>query len=408
VVAPTSVCHNWTSEIEKFAPTLKVCSFTDSNREEALASLKAMDVFICSYTLLQQEADLLASTTWQMIILDEAQAIKNASTKRFQAAIRLQGNFKLALTGTPIENHLEEIWSLFRFITPGLLGSRDSFQKRFLTTLDKEKDKRRKDALKRLIQVFILRRTKSAVLQELPPRTDQTIFVEMTPEEVSFYEALRRQALSNISNLEEQGGKRKIHILAEITRLRRACCHASLVYKEADLASSKMKVFLDLVEELLANNHQALVFSQYVGYLDLVRQELDKKEISYQYLDGRTPAAERKKQVDAFQAGKSSLFLLSLKAGGTGLNLTAADYVIHLDPWWNPAVEDQASDRAHRLGQQRPVTIYRLIMQNSIEEKIVELHKNKRDMADDLLEGSHKTDKMSEEDLMKLISFEGV
>jgi SNF2 family DNA or RNA helicase len=343
-----------------------------------------------------------------MIILDEAQAIKNASTKRFQAAIRLQGNFKLALTGTPIENHLEEIWSLFRFITPGLLGSRDSFQKRFLTTLDKEKDKRRKDALKRLIQVFILRRTKSAVLQELPPRTDQTIFVEMTPEEVSFYEALRRQALSNISNLEEQGGKRKIHILAEITRLRRACCHASLVYKEADLASSKMKVFLDLVEELLANNHQALVFSQYVGYLDLVRQELDKKEISYQYLDGRTPAAERKKQVDAFQAGKSSLFLLSLKAGGTGLNLTAADYVIHLDPWWNPAVEDQASDRAHRLGQQRPVTIYRLIMQNSIEEKIVELHKNKRDMADDLLEGSHKTDKMSEEDLMKLISFEGV
>jgi SNF2 family DNA or RNA helicase len=261
--------------------------------------------------------------------------------------------------------------------------------------------------LKKLIQLFVLRRTKNAVLQELPPRTEQTILIEMTPEEVSFYEALRRQALTKLSNLHDQekgGGQRKIHILAEITRLRRACCHPILVDKDITLGSSKMKVFLELVEEFLDNNHQALVFSQYVGYLALVREELDKKGISYQYLDGSTPSAERKKQVEAFQAGKSSLFLLSLKAGGTGLNLTAADYVIHLDPWWNPAVEDQASDRAHRMGQQRPVTIYRLIMQNSIEEKIGELHKNKRELANEILEGSHTPTKMSEEDLLSLLS----
>jgi SNF2 family DNA or RNA helicase len=411
VVAPTSVCHNWIAEMAKFAPTLVPHTFGDSKRDTLVKSLKAMDVLICSYTLLQQEEEILEAKKWQMIVLDEAQAIKNAGTKRFQVATKLQGTVRLALTGTPIENHLEEIWSLFRFIAPGLLGSREGFQKRFLTPLEKDKDqgkdKSRMMGLKKLIQLFVLRRTKNAVLQELPPRTEQTILIEMTPEEVSFYEALRRQALTKLSNLHDQekgGGQRKIHILAEITRLRRACCHPILVDKDITLGSSKMKVFLELVEELLDNNHQALVFSQYVGYLALVREELDKKGISYQYLDGSTPSAERKKQVEAFQAGKSSLFLLSLKAGGTGLNLTAADYVIHLDPWWNPAVEDQASDRSHRMGQQRPVTIYRLIMQNSIEEKIGELHKNKRELANEILEGSHTPIKMSEEDLLSLLS----
>jgi SNF2 family DNA or RNA helicase len=367
-----------------------------------------MDVLVCSYTLLQQEEDILTKKKWQVIVLDEAQSIKNSETKRFRAAIKLQGNLKIALTGTPVENHLEEIWSLFQFIAPGLLGSRKAFQKRFLTPLDEDKAKARMRGLKKLIQLFVLRRTKNAVLQELPPRTDQTILIEMNPEELSFYEALRRQALTNIANLQDQqeSGKRKIYILAEITRLRRACCHPNLVNKDIKVSSSKIKVFLELVKELLESNHQALVFSQYVGYLTMIREALDKKGIAYQYLDGSTPANERKNQVQAFQEGNSSLFLLSLKAGGTGLNLTAADYVIHLDPWWNPAVEDQASDRAHRMGQQRPVTIYRLIMQNSIEEKIVELHKSKREMAAEILEGSDTPSKMSEADLLNLISTE--
>jgi SNF2 family DNA or RNA helicase len=410
VVAPTSVCHNWIAEMGKFAPTLVTHILDDAKRDSLVKSLKVMDVLVCSYTLLQQEEEILAAKKWQMIVLDEAQAIKNAGTKRFQAATKLQGTVKVALTGTPVENRLEEIWSLFRFIAPGLLGSREGFQKRFLSPLEKDKeqgkDKVRMMGLKKLIQLFVLRRTKNAVLQELPPRTEQTILIEMTPEEVSFYEALRRQALTNLSNLQDQkgGGQRKIHILAEITRLRRACCHPSLVNKDITLGSSKMKVFLELVDELLDNNHQALVFSQYVGYLALAREELDKRGIVYQYLDGSTPAADRKKQVEAFQVGKSSLFLLSLKAGGTGLNLTAADYVIHLDPWWNPAVEDQASDRAHRMGQQRPVTIYRLIVQNSIEEKIAALHKDKRELADEILEGSNIPTKVSEEDLLQLLS----
>ena len=333
-----------------------------------------------------------------MIVLDEAQAIKNTTTKRFQAAIRLKGAFKLALTGTPIENHGEEIWSLFRFIAPGLLGSLESFRKRFLEDLSK------KASLKSLINMFILRRTKSVVLQELPSRTDQTLLIDMEPEEFAFYEALRRDALKKVLHFDNTNiGQRKIHILAEMTKLRQACCHPQLAQKDISLPSSKLKAFSHLVDDLLENNHQALVFSQYVSYLTLVRKTLDNKNIPYQYLDGSTPAEMRKKQVQAFQEGQSPLFLLSLKAGGSGLNLTAADYVIHLDPWWNPAVEDQASDRAHRLGQTRPVTIYRLIMKNTIEERILELHKSKRDLAEELLEGTHVTTKLSEEDLLRLM-----
>jgi SNF2 family DNA or RNA helicase len=406
VVAPTSVCHNWIAEMGKFTPTLVPHTFDQPNRERLVQSLQTMDVLVCSYTLLQQEEAILSNKTWQMIVLDEAQSIKNAGTKRFQAAIKLQGAIKVALTGTPVENHLEEIWSLFRFLAPGLLGSREEFQKRFLSSGEKDKDKVKMMGLKKWVQLFVLRRTKNAVLQELPPRTEQTILVERSLEEESFYEALRRQALVNLSHLsdDQNQGQRKIHILAEITRLRRACCHPRLVDKDLTIGSSKMKVFLELVDDLLDNNHQALVFSQYVGYLTFVREALDQKGIAYQYLDGSTPSQERKRQVEAFQSGKSSLFLLSLKAGGTGLNLTAADYVIHLDPWWNPAVEDQASDRAHRMGQQRPVTIYRLIVQQSIEEKISALHKEKRDLADEILEGSHTPTKMTEEDLLALLS----
>jgi SNF2 family DNA or RNA helicase len=405
IVAPTSVCHNWVAEIEKFAPTLSCHLLGEvNNREDKIVKITSNDILICSYTLLQQEIEFLEAKKWEIVVLDEAQAIKNSTTKRFQAAIQLNSKHRLALTGTPIENNLEEIWSLFRFVAPGLLGSKESFQKRFITSVNPEKDKNRRLALKNLIQLFMLRRTKNAVLQELPSRTEQTVFIDASAEESAFYEAIRRQALLNLSSIEEKKGGRKIHILAEISRLRRTCCHPKLTSPEINLPSSKLNVFFNLVDELLQNNHQALVFSQFVGYLDLVKKGLDEKNIPYQYLDGTMAALDRKKQVEDFQGGKSSLFLLSLKAGGTGLNLTAADYVIHLDPWWNPAVEDQAADRAHRMGQKRPVTIYRLIVRNSIEEKILALHKNKRDLADELLEGSNQIAKMTEEDLMELLS----
>ena len=363
-----------------------------------------MDVLVTSYGLLNLESALLSEKPWQMAVLDEAQAIKNAGTKRAQASMMLQAEFRLALTGTPVENYLEELWSLFHFINPGLLGSLESFRKRFALPIERG-DKSARQALKALVAPFILRRTKSAVLTELPARTEQTILVDLDDDERALYEALRRRAIERIENLPgDAGGQRKIHILAEITRLRRACCHPSLAAPEASgMEGAKLSLFLELVDELLRNRHKALVFSQYVGFLDIVRKALDERGIAYKYLDGQTPAREREKRVNAFQAGEGDLFLISLKAGGTGLNLTAADYVIHLDPWWNPAVEDQASDRAHRIGQQRPVTIYRLAVAGTIEQGILGLHKDKRQMAAELLDGSEASAKLSDEELIGLL-----
>jgi SNF2 family DNA or RNA helicase len=221
--------------------------------------------------------------------------------------------------------------------------------------------------------------------------------------ERAFYEALRQCALETIAALDSAPGKRKLHILAEITRLRRACCNPALIDAAAALPAAKQEAFLELVEELIRNRHRALVFSQFVGHLTLIRAALDERGIGYEYLDGGTPPAERARRVTAFQNGAAPLFLISLRAGGTGLNLTAADYVVHLDPWWNPAVEDQASDRAHRIGQQRPVTVYRLIMQDSIEQRILRLHADKRDLATELLEGAEVSARLSEEALLDLI-----
>ena len=402
VVAPTSVCGNWEAELSRFAPSLKTLRLAETDdRGETLKSLRPGDVLIASYGLLGREEDRLAAISWAMAVLDEAQAIKNPDTQRAKASQRLTAGFRLALTGTPVENALDELWSLFRFVNPGLLGSREAFGKRFATPIERDGDANAKAALKALVRPFLLRRTKAAVLAELPARTEQTILIERDDEERAFYEALRRHALER---LEEAGGERtRIHILAEITKLRQACCHPALATPEAGVPSAKLEALLELVEELREGRHRALVFSQFVGHLDKVRTAIDAAGITYQYLDGSTPAREREKRVAAFEAGDGDLFLISLKAGGFGLNLTAADYVIHLDPWWNPAVEDQASDRAHRIGQHRPVTIYRLIVKDSIEEGIVAMHRHKRDLADALLEGAEASGRLSDEDLLDLI-----
>ncbi len=404
VIAPTSVCPNWEAEIGRFAPTLRTHRLPVTESRAALvAGLGPRDVLVCSYGLLQQAGEALTGRDWQMVVLDEAQAIKNAETKRAQAVQALRAGFRLALTGTPVENYLDELWSLFNFVNPGVLGSREGFQKRFARPIEREKDPLARQALRALIRPFLLRRTKAAVLSELPPRTEQTLNVEMSGTEQAFYEALRQRSLERIAALDAPQGKRKIQILAEITRLRRACCNPALIDAAANVPSGKLGAFLELVEDLIRNRHRALVFSQFVGHLELVRAALDARGIRYEYLDGGTPSAERERRVAAFQAGGADLFLISLRAGGTGLNLTAADYVVHLDPWWNPAVEDQASDRAHRIGQERPVTIYRLIMQNSIEEQILRLHRDKRDLASELLEGTETTAQLSEEALLDLI-----
>jgi len=406
IIAPTSVCMNWVSEAQKFAPTLNIIQFSGANRQKLLDGLQPLDMLVCSYGLLQQEevAQMLSLVQWQTIVLDEAQAIKNMTTKRSQAAMNLKSNFKLLTTGTPIENHLGELWNLFRFINPGLLGSFESFNQRFAIPIEKYQDKLARNKLKKLIQPFLLRRTKNQVLEELPSRTEILLHVELSREEKAFYEALRRQAISKLTESDADAGKKHLQVLAEIMKLRRACCNPSLVMPSSELPSSKLQLFGEVLGELLENRHKALVFSQFVDHLHIIRDYLEQQGINYQYLDGSTSVAERKKRVDAFQAGSGDVFLISLKAGGTGLNLTAADYVIHTDPWWNPAVEDQASDRAHRIGQQRPVTIYRLVAKDTIEEKIVQLHHHKRDLADSLLEGTDMSGKISTEALLQLIS----
>jgi len=402
VVAPTSVCMNWEQEINRFAPTLKMHMLSGQDREEVINGLGKYDLLITSYTLLQQEVELLEEVDWQCIVLDEAQAIKNAATKRSKAAKRLPAKFRLITTGTPIENHLGELWNLFAFINPGLLGSYKQFNARFGIPIEKHHDRDARLSLKKLIRPFMLRRIKSQVLEELPPRTETTLRVEMSPKEVIFYEALRQQAIENIEGNAEKSG-RHLRILAEIMRLRRACCNPRLISEDVKIPSTKLQVFSEIVEELLGSRHKALVFSQFTGHLALIREYLDGKGIVYKYLDGTTPAKERQRQVDQFQAGEGDLFLISLKAGGLGLNLTAADYVIHMDPWWNPAVEDQAADRAHRIGQKRPVTVYRLVTANTIEEKIVRLHQEKRDLANSLLEGSDVGARINADELLELI-----
>ncbi len=408
VLAPTSVCMNWASEAERFAPSLQVKDFgagDRTDRQQLLDDLGANDLLVCSYGLIQQEdvAAMLAAISWQNIVLDEAQAIKNHATKRSQAVMALQGSFKIIMTGTPIENHLGELWNLFRFINPGLLGSLDSFNLRFANPIERDQDEYASDTLRRLIQPFILRRTKDQVLKELPSRTEITLSVKLSTEEMAFYEALRREALEKLNDSEAQAGQKHLQVLAEIMKLRRACCNPSLVKPQLAIPSTKLEQFSELIAELLDNGHKALVFSQFVDHLKILRDHLDKQQIAYQYLDGSTAAKKRKQSVNAFQQGEGDVFLISLKAGGTGLNLTAADYVIHMDPWWNPAVEDQASDRAHRIGQQRPVTIYRLVAKGTIEDKIVALHQVKRDLADSLLTGTDMSSKVSTEQLLSLI-----
>jgi SNF2 family DNA or RNA helicase len=361
------------------------------------------DLLITTYDLMARSTEMFAKKEFTTIILDEAQAIKNRTTKRSEAAMQLQGDFKIIMTGTPMENHLGELWNLFQFINPGLLGSPEKFQEKFALPIEKNGDDAVRDQLRKLLQPFMLRRKKDEVLKELPAKTEITLTVELSKQERAFYEALRRKAIADLES-DNSDEPHHLKILAQIMKLRRAACHPQLVDDTFDgIESAKLKLFSEVTEELLENGHKALVFSQFVGHLNILKNNLEERGIKYQYLDGQTPMKLRQKRIEAFQNGEGDLFLISLKAGGTGLNLTNADYVIHMDPWWNPAVEDQATDRAHRIGQEKPVTVYRLVTENTIEEKILKLHEQKRDLADSLLEGSNMSARLSADDLMNLL-----
>lgn len=406
VVAPTSVCFNWIREAQHAAPNLRPLLYRELDRTKTLAELKAGDVLVVSYGLLARDLARFEGVAFATLVIDEAQAIKNATTRRAHAIRELDATWRVALTGTPIENHLGELWSLFRAISPGLFGGFEAFKDRFASPIERDKDATRRIALANIIRPFVLRRTKSEVAKELPPRTDIRMEIELSADERRLYEAVRSAALEDLAKKgdgEEAVEEKRFRVLAALTRLRQLACHPRLYEDSSPIPSSKLARFMELVDSLKKEGHRALVFSQFTRHLALVRRALEQAGVGYLYLDGSTPSGERARIVDAFQRGEAELFLISLKAGGTGLNLTAADYVVHLDPWWNPAVEDQATDRAHRIGQARPVTVYRLVARRTIEEAMLALHTEKRKLVADLLEGADTAAKVSTEELVRLI-----
>ena len=408
VVAPTSVVANWLDEARRFTPTLNVIAYTGaaSSRAGKLDDLGPFDLVVTTYGLLQIDADALAAVDWHSAVLDEAQAVKNPATKRARAARELKARFRLVTTGTPIQNNLMDLYSLFGFVNPGMLGSTEHYRRHFAGPVERDGDPAARARLRRLVAPFVLRRLKTEVLDDLPPRTEIVLHVELSPAEAALYEALRWRAVDDLESLAARGldgGEGRLEILAHLTRLRLACCNPRLVQDAGAPASSKLATFAETLDELLANRHKVLVFSQFVRHLKLIEEHLGGAGVAYQYLDGSTPARARSERIADFQAGRGDVFLISLKAGGVGLNLTAADYVIHMDPWWNPAAEDQASDRAHRIGQTRPVTIYRLVAKGTIEEQIVELHRHKRDLAERLLEGADAPVRLDADELLKLL-----
>ena len=401
VIAPASVTRNWLAETQRFAPTLKPKLLATSGDTDLLSDLDAGDVLLVSYGLLSFVEEELLEASFATIILDEAQAIKNPATKRAKLIFKLDGALRIATTGTPIENHLGELWSLFRFLNPGLLGSRAAFNERFAGPIRREGDASRAEALRRLVRPFVLRRRKEEVLKELPPKTEVNLRVDLSPEERALYEALRREAVEAIDDANPNA--QRMIVLQQLTRLRQAACHPRLVRPKSQLPSAKLDLVGRTLLELLETGHKALVFSQFVRHLKLVEQWVQTAGLRYCYLDGSTPGGKRQREVERFQRGEADVFLISLKAGGTGLNLTAADYVLHLDPWWNPAAEDQASDRAHRIGQQRPVTVYRFVSAGTIEERILALHAEKRDLADQILAGTDAGGKLSVTEVVELL-----
>ncbi len=405
VIAPTSVAFNWMREIERFAPSLNAHLYRETDREDFLLQLGPGQVVVCSYGLALRDAGKLKEVEWHTMVLDEAQAIKNSRSKTSQAISSIPADWTVALTGTPVENHLGELWSLFHVVSPGIFGGWEHFRTRYASPIEKDNDQDRREALRQRLQPFVLRRTKGEVLRDLPPRTESNLYVELSPEERKRYDQVRLSTIAeamSIAKLPDVQDQR-FKILALLTRLRQLACNPKLVDHHWKGGSAKLDLLRDTLKELQDEGHRVLVFSQFVQHLQLIREMLDQEKISYQYLDGSTPPDQRTREVDAFQNGNATVFLISLKAGGTGLNLTAADYVIHMDPWWNPAVEDQATDRAHRIGQTKPVIVYRIIAQGTIEEEILKLHDTKRDLIAGVLEGAQAAAKLSTQDLIAMI-----
>ena len=396
VVAPTSVMANWQQEIARFRPSLRCGIYHGAGRKLDPDA----DITLTTYAIMRLDTPTLAAKRWRTIVLDEAQTIKNPDSQVAQAAYQLQGDFRITLTGTPVENRLDELWSQFHFINPGLLAGRRDFQERYGQPIA-HGEPGAAARLQERIRPFMLRRLKRDVARELPERTDVVLRCTLDTAERAVYDAIRAATMDDVVQRLQEGGS-VIRALEALLRLRQACCHTALVPGQRAERSAKIDLLMATLEEAVSERHKALVFSQWTGLLDLVQPHLEARDIAYVRLDGSTP--DRAKVVQTFQAdGGPPVMLVSLKAGGTGINLTAADHVFLLDPWWNPAVEDQAADRAHRIGQQRPVLVHRLVAEDTVEERILLLQDEKRALAQAALEGSDRGASLTRDDLLALL-----
>jgi len=407
VVAPTSVVRNWVREMKKFAPDLKVLLLHGAERKGLFRRMGMNDVVVTTFPLLVRDVEVLKKTPWHVLVLDEAQNIKNPKSQAAQAAGDLDARHRLCLTGTPMENHLGELWSLFEFLMPGFLGDAETFRKAYRNPIEKKQDAERQGVLARRVGSLMLRRTKDAVAKDLPPKTEIVHRIEIEGAQADLYETIRAVMDQRVREAIATQGMDRSHIvvLDALLKLRQVCCHPALL--KADAAqwvkeSAKLAFLMDeMLPELLAEGRRVLIFSQFTAMLSLIEKALRERKTAFVKLTGETK--DRETPVRQFQAGEVPVFLISLKAGGAGLNLTVADTVIHYDPWWNPAVEAQASDRAHRIGQTKPVFVHKLICEGTIEEKILELQQTKAAMLEGLLGGKMEKLSLTQEDVRRLL-----
>jgi SNF2 family DNA or RNA helicase len=397
IVSPASLIYNWERECKKFAPGLRtiVAAGDRQERSELMSEMKDVDVWITSYPLLRRDIEWYEKQQFRTVFLDEAQAIKNHASLTSHAVRRLQAGQRFALTGTPIENSLDELWSIFDAIFPGLFSGKKSF-----TEMPRDK-------VARIVKPFILRRLKGEVLKELPDKIESVQPSELSTEQKKLYLAYLEKLQSDIErDLAVDGGfqRNRMKILAGLTRLRQLCCHPALFLEGYEGTSGKLEQLLEIIDECQGSSKRMLIFSQFTSMLDIIRQELNGRDTPYFYLDGSTPSIQRLAMCDAFNGGERDIFLISLKAGGTGLNLTGADTVVLYDLWWNPAVEQQAADRAHRIGQKKVVQVIKLVAQGTIEEKMLELQQRKKDLIDEVIQpGETGLSTLTEEDIRELL-----
>ena len=409
IVAPASLVYNWKSEIERFAPELQVCMITGNveERKEKIYGLGEQEIAVTSYDLLKRDVEEYREVPFFCEVIDEAQFIKNPLTQGAKAVKQIQAGFHIALTGTPVENRLSELWSIFDYLMPGFLYSYQQFREEIESPIVREQDKEALERLQKMIRPFVLRRLKKDVLKDLPDKIEKNVFAKLEGEQSELYRArAQRLAMELQGQSDDEFRNSRFQVLAEITRLRQLCCDPGLLYEGYHSSSAKVELCMDLIQNALEGGHRILLFSQFTSMLELLEQRMKKEKISCCMLTGATSKEDRARLVERFQKEEVPVFCISLKAGGTGLNLTAADIVIHFDPWWNAAVENQATDRAHRIGQKHVVNVNRLIAKDTIEERILKLQEAKKELAEQVLSGDElKNASFTNEELLELLKW---